>query len=181
MKQLSIFSATALLAALFFVNTVYNYNVPKIEGGTQNLSTYQGKKVMVVTLPLIQTAAADSFLYALDTIATRHVAHLKVIAVPAMEDGYTAAQKQRLQTWYRSKLNAGVVITEGLYTRKISGAQQHPLFKWLTSATENEHLDIDVEGPGYKFFTNSNGGLYGVLRPQSKMWGSTVQRTLNMQ
>jgi uncharacterized membrane protein len=165
MKQLSIFSATALLAALFFVNTVYNYNVPKIEGGTQNLTTYQGKKIMVVTLPLIQTAAADSFLYALDTIATRHAAHLK----------------QRLQTWYRSKLNAGVVITEGLYTRKTSGAQQHPLFKWLTSATENEHLDIDVEGPGYKFFTNNNGGLYGVLRPQSKMWGSTVQRTLNMQ
>jgi glutathione peroxidase-family protein len=181
MKQLSIFSAIALLAALFFVNTVYNYSVPKIEGGIQNLSAYQGKKVMVVTLPLTQTASADSFLYALDTIATRHAAHLKVIAVPAKEDGYTTAQKQSLQTWYRSKLNAGIVITDGLYTRKTAGAQQHPLFKWLTSVTENEHLDIDVEGPGYKFFTNRNGGLYGVLRPQSKMWGGSVQRTLNMQ
>jgi glutathione peroxidase len=181
MKIFSILLLSVYLGMIIPDNTIYNYTVPKIDGGGQSLSAYQGKKILVFTLPLTQTPTIDSILYSLDTLATARAGMLQVIAVPAYEDGYTTAQKTQLQQWYRSKLSNTVLITDGLYTRKTSGTQQHPLFKWLTTVAENEVFDIDVEGAGQKFFSNGSGQLYGVLRPQSKIWGSSVQRTLNTQ
>jgi glutathione peroxidase-family protein len=181
MKKLITFGFVIWALGFVWLSGIHTYSVPKIEGGSQSLSAYQGKKILVITLPLVQNPAADSLLYSLDTLGTAHIATLKVIAVPALEDGYTGAQKTALQQWYRSKLGNHILITEGLYTRKTSGSQQHPLFKWLTKDTENEVFDVDVEGPGYKFFTTAGGALYGVLRPHSTMWGQSVQRTLWLQ
>ncbi len=182
MKKLSIlFSAGIFITSVLYINTVYNYSVPKIEGGSQSLSAYQGKKLLLITLPVAQDASADSLLYSLDTLAAARAASLKVIAVPSYEDGFTDEQKIQLKQWYRSKLSSNIVITDGLYTRRSSGNQQHPLFKWLTTMVENEIFDVEMSAPGCKFFTNSNGQLYGVLKERSKMWGGSVQKTLGMQ
>jgi len=176
------FALTFVFAAtIMWTTTIHQFNVPNIEGGSQALSSYQGKRILVITLPLVQSSSADSLLYALDTLASARSNTLKVIAVPAYEDGYTPAQKAGLQQWYRSKLRTNIIITEGLYTRKTSGAQQHALFKWLTKVSENENFDIDVSGPGYKFFTKENGELYSVLQPFSRIGGGSVQKTLEIQ
>lgn len=178
---LSLFSFAVLLVHSFYTGSVYDFSVPTIAGGTQNLSAYQGKKIMIITLPVEQSPAADSLLSSLDTLAAARAQSLQIIGVPAIEDGYTAGNNSALQQWYFSKMGSHVLVTGGLYTRKTSGSQQHPLFKWLTSSNQNEVFDIDVAGPGYKFFSNSSGQLYGVLKPHSKVWGASVQRTLSTQ
>lgn len=180
-KQLIAFATGAIFTTLVLINTVYSYSVPKIEGGVQQLSTYQGKKILIVTLPVSRNASADSLLFSLDTLASARVTSLKVIAVPSYEDGFTNAQRAQLKQWYRSKLSSSILITDGLYTRSSSGNQQHPLFKWLTKLAENEAFDVDISSPGCKFFTNSSGRLYGVLKERSKMWGNAVQKTLGIQ
>lgn len=157
------------------------FSLPMIEGGTQSLANYGGKKLLFITLPLQQTTSSDSLFYSLDTLAAAHAATLKIIGVPSIEDGYTSAQRETLQEWYRSKLGAGILITEGLYTHKSSGSQQHTLFKWLTNEEQNEVLNIDAPGPGYKFFCDADGKLYGVLLPQSKLHGASVQKLLHLQ
>lgn len=155
-----------------------NFSLPKIEGGAQSTAAYAGKKILVITLPVTQSASADSMLYQLDTLAAAHSATLKVIAVPAIEDGFTESNKPQLMQWYRSKLSNTVLITDGLNTRKSSGSQQHSLFKWLTDMTQNEMFDIDAEGPGYKFLIDETGVFYAVLAPQTKISGQRMQRTL---
>lgn len=181
MKQVTLYSVLFLLAGLIFTTDIYNFSVTKIEGGSQPLSAFQGKKILLVTLPMEQNASADSMLYSLDTLATARTGSLKVIAIPSYEDGYTTAQKTQLETWYRSKLGNHIIITEGIYTRKTSGTQQHALFKWLTDVNQNENFDMDVDGPGYKFFVNGTGQLYGVLKPHTKMSSAAVQKTLGME
>lgn len=181
MKTLTTISLAVLFGGLLFTGSIHDYSVPKIEGGNQSLSAFQGKKVLIITLPLVQNAAADSMLYCLDTLAAARITGLKVIAVPSYEDGYTPAQKNQLTNWYRSKLGNYIVVTDGLRTRKTSGAQQHPLFKWMTTDAQNDVFNIDVAGPGFKFFAKANGQLYGVLRPHSKIGGASVQKTLRMQ
>lgn len=181
MRNLALLSIASAMSLSLFTGSIHDYTVPKIEGGNQSLSAYQGKKVLIITLPLLQNASTDSMLNSLDTLASARNATLKVIAVPSYEDGFTAAQKIQLQQWYRSRLGNYILITDGLYTRKTSGSQQHPLFKWLTEEDQNEIFDIDVDGPGYKFFAKTNGQLYGVLRPSSKISGQTVQKTLQIQ
>jgi glutathione peroxidase-family protein len=137
--------------------------------------------ILLLKLPIQQNTSADSMLYSLDTLALAHINNLAVIAVPSYEDGYTPAQQTQLKNWYRSKLGNYITISTGLYTRKTSGTQQHGLFKWLTTDTMNDAFKIDVAGPGYKFFVNSAGGMFGVLTPQTKMGGANVQRTLRIQ
>lgn len=180
MKKL-IFTPVFALLVLFSPGSLHQFTVPLLEGGQQSLAVLSGKKVLLVTLPLQQSASSDSLLYSLDTLAAAHSNELKVLGVPAYEDGYTPAIKTELLQWYRSRLGSNILVTDGLYTRKTSGSMQHPLFNWLTHEQENGIFDVDVAGPGYKFITNESGSLYGVLHPQAKMHGRLVQKTLNMQ
>jgi glutathione peroxidase len=177
MKILQSFSCILLLVAAGWLTDIYSFSVPKIEGGNVTLSAYKGKKILVITLPIQQSSAVDSLLTSLDSLATVHAGALAIIAVPAIEDGYTSAKENTLKQWYRSKLGNKIVLTQGLYTRRTSGAQQHPLFAWLTQQTQNTHFDIDVTGPGAKYFAKSNGELYGVLIPQTRI-GSTAVNIL---
>jgi glutathione peroxidase-family protein len=181
MKKIIILGLIAFLSSSFCLTGVYDFSVPKIEGGSYELGNSQGKKIMIITLPIQQNAISDSMLYCLDTLAASHSLTLTVIAVPSYEDGYTIAQKEQLKTWYRSKLGNNIIVTEGLYTRKTSGSQQYPLFQWLTHSGQNDVFDIDVIGPNHKFFVKENGELFGVLIPQSKISGISVQKTLQMQ
>jgi len=181
MKITGIMSIYCVASFVITGTSIYSYSVPTIEGGSQGLSAYQGKRMLIVTLPIQQTVAADSFLYSLDTLASAHSANFKVIGVPSYEDGYTVSQRNQLQQWYRSKLNTNITITEGLYTRRTSGTQQHGLFKWLTDPELNESFDIDVTGPNFKFFVKEDGGLYGVIESLTKISSGAVYKTLSLQ
>lgn len=181
MKKIFVFLGVFLSFCSYSQQSALQFSVTKIDGGTANLSLYSGKKILVITLPVTQSIQADSLLYALDTLSAARAATLQVIAVPSIEDGFTAVIKPQLMQWYRSKLGGQVLITDGLNTHKSSGATQDVLFQWMTKMTQNEVFDIDADGPGYKFFIDGTGNLFGVLRPQSKIWGISVQRTLAMQ
>lgn len=170
--------AVSLLACSSIAG-IYDYNVPRIEGGQQSLSAFQDKKLMVILLPVEQSAWADSLLYTLDTLAQNRSSQLKVVAVPAMEDGFTQQLKDSLQTWYRSKLGEHVIITDGLYTRRNSASQQHGLFRWLTDKEQNGRLQVDAKAPGYRYMIHPGGELYAALHPSTTLWGSTMQRVLN--
>ncbi len=167
-----------IISVLFFAtvaySSIYTTSVPRIEGGNYSISNCAGKKILIVTLPVQYNASAEAFLVSLDSLGNAHTDSLSVIAVPAYEDGFTDSNKIALRSWYRSKLGNNILITDGLYTRKTSGTQQHPLFGWLTRAAENGILDIDVEGPGYKFFVDGKGVLIGLLRPETRIGSQTV-------
>ncbi|MBS1511482.1 MAG: hypothetical protein JST86_11615 [Bacteroidetes bacterium] len=142
---------------------VYSYSVPTIEGNNQSLSAFAGKKILFITLPVQQSPNADSVLHALDSVSTTYSSTLIVIGTPAYEDGFTPANKTLLQQWYRSILNNSIVITDGLYTRKTSGTQQHPLYQWLTDKNKNGSFDQDVTGIKNKFIVWNDGALTSVL------------------
>lgn len=180
MRSKIFYSVFFLLPFLFVTESIYTYSVPAIEGTNYPISNCQGKKILIVTLPLQQNPSTDSVLTSLDTLGLSHINELTIIGVPAVEDGYSAAQQQQLQQWYRSKLGQHIIITSGLFTRKSSGTQQHPLFRWLTTVTENEAFDIDAAGEGYKFFVGTSGRLFAVLRPHTRIWSQAVQKTLRL-
>lgn len=90
MNMLKLFGVTALSILLFYTESIYSFSVPKLQGGTQSMSAFQNKRLMIVTLPCQQTASADSFLLSLDLLASNRISSLKVIAVPSIEDGYNS-------------------------------------------------------------------------------------------
>jgi glutathione peroxidase len=173
-----------LIVACFFfksavsVESIYTHAVISIEGVNKPLTNYQGKKMLIITLPVQQNIASDSLLHSLDSLNTVFGGSLLIIGTPSYEDGYTASMKESLKQWYRSILSMNIIVTEGLYTRKTSGNQQHPLFKWLTDKNRNNHFDRDVSGPKDKFIVWTNGELIGVLGAQTKIKSNTVNGLL---
>jgi glutathione peroxidase len=177
-------SKLILIASLFFVaftmpaESIYTHSVTTMEGENKQLSTYQGKKLLIITLPIQMNIMNDSLLRSLDSIRAIYNPSLKIIGIPSYEDGYTTALKSSLTQWYRSILGSDIIITEGLYTRKTSGSLQHPLFKWLCDKEKNAHFNNDVAGPGHKFFVWTNGELVGVLGASTKLRSNTVHELL---
>lgn len=162
------------LLSMTCTESIYTHTVVTIEGQSKSMANFQGKKILIITLPIEQNASNDSLLNSIDSLRAAHANSLVVIGVPAYEDGYTPSNKEQLKNWYRTKLNAAVIITEGLYTRKTSGSQQHPLFSWLTDKNKNGSLNQDVTGARNKFFVWTDGQLLAALGAQVKIGGSTM-------
>ena len=181
MKQFFISCIIVLVIAEKVNQILYSFGVPTIEGDSTHLSSFSGKRVLVITLPIMRNAASDSLLASIDSLANAHALVLRVVAVPSHEDGFTPAYRDSLSAWYRSYLDSGILITDGLKVRKTSGIHQHALFSWLTHQTQNMHFDLDAAAPGYKYFTNAEGKLVAVLRPQTHLSSTSVTRALQAQ
>jgi glutathione peroxidase len=178
MSKLILIISCFFLISAANVESIYTHSVKTIEGVNKPLMNYQGKKILVITLPLQQNSSNDSLLHSLDSLGSVHSSSLVIIAVPAYEDGYTPAIKDSLKLWYRSILSMDIVVTEGYMTRKTSGNSQHPLFKWLTDKNRNNHFDRDVTGPRNKFIISTTGELIGVLGAQTKLRSSIINNLL---
>jgi glutathione peroxidase len=169
------------ICCLYFLGSgsesIYDFSVPALEGNTFAFARCRNKKILIVTLPVHQNAAADSMLYSLDSLKNAYGKSLIIVGVPSYEDGFIPTRRNELLQWYRSKLGKEVEITDGLYTRKSSGAQQNPLFEWLTNKDKNGHLDKDVIGVRQRFFVRTDGELYAVLGPRVP-FGPVITRLL---
>lgn len=178
MSKLILIISCFFLMSGVYVESIYIHSVTTIEGVNKPLTSYQGKKLLITTLPIQQNSSSDSLLHSLDSLRAAYNGSLIIIAVPSYEDGYTPAIKESLKQWYRSILSMDIIVTDGLYTRKTSGSQQHPLFKWLTDKSKNDHFDRDVTGPKDKFIVWTNGELIGVLGAQTRIGTATVNDLL---
>lgn len=178
MLKITLFIGCFFIISAVNVESIYTHSVKTIEGVTKPLTNYEGKKLLIITLPIQQSRSNDSLLHSLDSLRAARNSSLVIIAVPSKEDGYTPALKNSLKRWYRSKLNMNIILTEGYATRKTSGNLQHPLFKWLTDKSRNNYFNRDVIGPRYKFIVSANGELIGVLGPQTKLGSNTINDLL---
>ena len=180
-KKILILFSCVLIAYVSKAQSIYTYSVNSIEGVNKPLSAYTGKKILVITLPTQQNAGNDSVLHSLDSIGIVYPGQLQIVGVPAYEDGYTPALKSSLTQWYRSILSTAVVVTDGMYTRKTSGSQQHPLFQWLTDKNKNSSFDQDVTGITNKFFIWTDGSLTSVLGAPVRLGGAVMNDLLQSQ
>ncbi len=178
MNKLLLTIGSILIAATIQAQSIYSYSVTSIEGANKPLSVYLGKKLLIITLPTQQNASNDSLLHSLDSLKTANGDSLVIIAAPSYEDGFTSANKTALTQWYRSILNTSIIITDGLYSRKTSGSQQHPLFNWLTNHTKNGHFDEDVTGVRYKFLIWKDGELIAAMGAPTKLGGAVMRELL---
>ena len=181
MKNLKTLGLSAIIAYSFWVVDIYSISFTNIENSNVSISAYQGKKIMIMTLPIFRSHSNDSLLNTIDSIAGAYPTSLSVICVPSFEDGFIESNKESLKQWYRSFLRESIVISTGMYTRKASGNLQHPLFRWLTNKEQNGNMNKDVEGIGSKFFIHTDGHLLAVFSERVKLGNKYVHQTLQVQ
>jgi glutathione peroxidase-family protein len=166
MKKILGFSVLLFFLAFKTWTGVFDFSITTPEGDDQPLSMYQGKKIMIVVLPVTHTAGDSNLLKLLDTLSISYADSVTMIGIPSYEDGFADDSLGSLLPWYRYFLGEQFIISGGMSTRKNS-AYQTPLFSYLTDADQNGYFNDDVYGAGEKFFIDTSGNLYGISTPDA--------------
>jgi glutathione peroxidase len=166
MKKLTlIFSLILFSSIAFSQKSFYDFKVKDIEGGDFNLSSLKGKKVLVVNTAskcgltpqykqleeLFEKFGGDKF---------------TIIGFPAnnfmkQEPGTDSEIAEFCEKNYGVKFQMMSKIS-------VKGDDMHPLYKWLTSKSENGVLDSEVKWNFQKYLIDENGKLVDMVEPKVK-------------
>lgn len=157
-------SKFAILFALFITlnstaqNTknmsIYDFQVPSLEGGTINFSDFEGKKILIVN-----TASECGYTpqYAqLEELYSSMSDKVVVIGFPANNfGGQEPGTNQQIAAFCEK--NYGVTFPMAAKV-SVKGNDQHELFKWLTQE-DNPDFTGDINWNFEKFLIDEQGNL----------------------
>ena len=134
---------------------IYQFKVNGLEGGTIDFSAYKGKKILVVN-----TASACGYTpqyKELEALYEKYKNKLVIIGFPAnnfggQEPGTNAEIKEFCTKNYGVTFPIAAKIS-------VKGDDIAPIYKWLTSKTENGVLDATIGWNFNKFLIDENGNM----------------------
>ncbi|MFN3298792.1 MAG: glutathione peroxidase [Sediminibacterium sp.] len=154
-----IFSIAAIMMLSAFnlpgVNSIHSFKVKSIEGKTIDFSSFKGKKILVVN-----TASKCGYTPqydALQKVYNQYKDKLVIVGFPANNfGGQEPGSDSEIQDF--CKANYGVSFPMASKV-SVKGSDMAPIYKWLTSKTENGVLDAEVGWNFGKFLLDENGKL----------------------
>lgn len=167
MKKIVLISVLTLL----FIGTAmaqtsfYDFTVKDIAGNDYPLSQLKGKKVLVVN-----TASKCGFTPQYDGLQELYETYggeeFMIIGFPANNFGkQEPGSNEEIASFCR--LNYGVTFPM-MSKISVKGDDQHPLYKWLTSESENGLEDSNVSWNFQKYMIDEEGQLVGHFAPTVK-------------
>lgn len=160
MKKLTlVFGLIILTTVVFSQQSFYDFKVKDIDGKDFDLSSLKGKKVLVVNTAskcgftpqykqlqsLFETYGGDKF---------------TIIGFPANNFMSQEPGSNKEIAEFCEK-NYGVTF-KMMSKISVKGADMNPLYKWLTSKSENGVMDSDVKWNFQKYLIDENGKLVNV-------------------
>lgn len=165
MKKVLLFTLVAMAcAAISFKakkkekappNTIYNFKVPSIEGGTIDFSQFKGKKILVVN-----TASKCGYTpqyEGLEKLYKEHKDQLVIVGFPANNfKGQEPGTNEEILEFCKVRFGVTFPLASKV---DVVGDNTHPLFKWLTTKDQNGVLDATIAWNFNKFLLDENGKL----------------------
>ena len=157
MKYFLSIASIILFSAFNFpgVNSIHSFKVKSIDGKTIDFSNFKGKKILVVN-----TASKCGYTpqyEALQKVYNEYKDKLVIVGFPANNfGGQEPGSDSEIQDF--CKANYGVSFPMASKV-SVKGADMAPIYKWLTSKTENGVLDAEVGWNFGKFLLDENGKL----------------------
>ncbi len=155
------------------MKTFHDFTVTDIYGKEISLSTFKGKKVLVVNVA--SECGLTPQYKELQQLYDRYQSQdFVVIAFPANNFGaQEPGTNEEIQAFCQK--NYGVTFP---VMAKISvlGEDMHPLYKWLTQSAENGKWDSDVKWNFQKYLINENGEWMTVITPRENPMSENIIR-----
>ncbi|MEO5650603.1 MAG: glutathione peroxidase [Ginsengibacter sp.] len=181
-----IFFACLSLAFLSFIipsssrnimkpKTIYQFKVTSLDGGTIDFSTFKGKKILVVN-----TASKCGFTpqyIELEKLYSEHSKDLVIVGFPANNfGGQEPGSNGEIKTFCTK--NYGVTFPMAAKV-SVKGDDIAPIYKWLTSKSENGVMDADIKWNFTKFLLDENGVLIAKFDSKVKPLSDEILSRLN--
>lgn len=150
---------TIAIATIFCAFTVavppsiHNFKVKSIEGGTIDFSKFKGKKILVVN-----TASKCGYTKQyeqLEKVYEEYKDKLVVVGFPANNFGaQEPGSDSTIQEFCKARFGVKFPLASKI---SVKGDDTAPIYKWLTSKTENGVLDAQITWNFNKFLLDENG------------------------
>ena len=137
---------------------VYQFKVPSIDGATIDFSKFKGKKILIVN-----TASKCGYTPQYVELEKLHKAYgskLVIIGFPANNfGGQEPGSNAEINDFCKKNYGVSFIMAEKL---SVKGEDIHPLFKWLTSKSDNGVMDAEIKWNFTKFLLDEKGKLLAV-------------------
>tara|TARA_B110000908_G_C10143583_1_gene397951 strand:+ start:248 stop:880 length:633 start_codon:yes stop_codon:yes gene_type:complete len=138
------------------VTNFHYFSIPSLdESGELNMADYKGKKILVVNVA--SKCGYTGQYEGLQKLHEQYGDQVQIIGFPCNQFmGQEPGGKEEIASF--CKKNYGVTFP--LATKiDVKGKDQHPIYKWLTSASENQVGTFKVSWNFNKFLIDENGKL----------------------
>jgi len=147
--------------------SIYNIEINSIDGTAVDLKDYNGKHILFVNVASECgfTGQYEDLQKLYDTYQDK----LMVIGVPCNQfGGQEPGSSEEIQTFCKKNYGVTFLMTEKI---DVKGANQHPLYKWLTNKDLNGMKSTSVKWNFQKYLVDGNGNLvdyfYSITKPLS--------------
>jgi glutathione peroxidase len=142
----------------------YDFRVKTLEGNDFDLSTLKGKKVIVVN-----TASKCGFTPQYKELEEVYVKYRDVLVIIGFPANNFMHQEPGSASDIRKFCTEHYGITFPLMEKiSVKGDNMDPLYKWLTSKSENGVMDSEVKWNFQKYLIDENGKLIDVAYSKEK-------------
>jgi glutathione peroxidase len=144
-----------------FQTSIYSYKVQGIHGNIIDFNSFRNKKILLVNISTKSRYSAQ--LQQLEQLYNQNKDKLVIVAFPSNSFGHEPGSNKTIEAHYRNQAGVHFLIAA---PNAVNGAAVQPVYKWLSSATENGVMDGTLLGDFQKFLVNEQGKLVGVFSPE---------------
>ncbi len=151
----AITNAAVKTEAVVAAKSIYDFKVEALDGSTIDFSKYKGKKILIVN-----TASKCGYTpqyEGLEALYKKYQDKLVIVGFPANNFGGQEPGTSK-EIGEFCKKNYGVTFPMAAKV-SVKGDDKAPIFKWLTSKSENGVLDAEIGWNFGKFLLDENGHL----------------------
>jgi len=158
-------SLVLLVTTGFAKQSIYDFTVKDINGNDFNFANLKGKKILIVNTaskcgntPQYEQLEAIYEKYGKDNFV--------IVGFPANNfANQEPGSNQEIEEFCTK--NYGVTFPM-MSKISVKGSDMHPLYKWLTSKSENGVMDSEVTWNFQKYLIDENGNLVKTVAPKVK-------------
>lgn len=169
-------SFISFLIVTVFNTSIYTHSFQDIDGNTQSMSQYQGKKILLVNIAT--GSAGVTQLAGLQQLHTQYGDSLVIIAFPSNSFGKESRSNAEIKTFCQANYGVSFILAA---KTDVTGQQIHPIYNWLLNVSENGIIGTPVERNYQKFLINESGTLVGFYAPTIEPMSSQITDALTNQ
>jgi len=142
------------------INSIYDISITSLEGKTIDLNDFKGKKILFVNV-----ASKCGFTSQYKNLQKLHDTYgekVEIIGIPCNQFGsQEPGSAAEIKEFCTKNYGVSFLMSE---KSQVKGANQHPLYKWLTNKSENGIKDSNVSWNFQKYLVDENGKLMQVFK-----------------
>lgn len=161
------------ITAFAFTTSIYTYSVLPNTGSPVSLSAFQGKKILFVNIA--SNSRDTGQIEKLKQLQNLYADSLVIVLFPSNSFGHEPLNDAQLELRYGAYTGPHFLLAK---KTEVTGSNQTPVYRWLTTKSENGTLGNPVGNDFFKYVVDETGQLIGVFSSKVDPLSNEMRSTL---